>query len=231
MLEKIMCDMRTDVSSVLYSYILGPLWYKTLEASHGPEKSKKLNYADGSRDDYLMDMFVAVMDIGLLISRRVPFVNFEEAGSRDDVCPGCGNSVSDHQEKDFLGATGPVQHIINFWKHAWHDEVDEVNWYSRGWALALLHALPDGSIHPFRSAVSRYITLPSLLPPRGPNDPSIRDDPIARPQAYNLFKLLLLLPKLIRRGQMLATEPSPISGLDNLSISDTEAPVDSSKHD
>ena len=108
---------------------------------------------------------------------------------------------------------------------AWHVEFVYVKNWTGDWILALLYESPDGSSHPFRSAVSRYIELPPLLPPKSPNDPWTVNDPLVRSLTVKLKGLLKDLSDLVIQGKVLATEPSPISGLDDLALSDTSSPV------
>jgi hypothetical protein len=233
-LEVPLGPMRAEVQSVIESS--GDKWYKTLEALHGPAKSKELNYADGSRDDYLMDFCIAIMDMAMLISQRIPVANLRKLNSGDtrkpfwgydSICLGCGSLYIGHSYPGGLLELGSLIACVVI--GAWREDAKAGRWNGE-WILALLHALPDGSTHSFRSAVSRYITLPSLLPPRGPNDPWVDDDPFAKLHAENLLDYLKSLPGLIRSESMLATDPSPIPGLDNLSVSDTRSPIESSKH-
>lgn len=207
------------------------LWYERLNAIHGPEKSTRLNYADGSRDDYFMDLCIAIMDVDLLMYQRIPFAKPENRSRNEDyfVCPVCrtGYNPKHIASIEDCGAdhlAELIENILWFWKWERSKRADEETW-SGDWILALLYESSDGSTHPFRSAVSRYIILPPLLPSKSPNDPWTVKDPLVGSHTARLSDILNTLPRMIQSGDMLATEPSPMSGLDNLALSDTNAPV------
>jgi len=204
-------------------------WYEILNAVQRPEESKNTNYAVGSRDDYLLDTVIAILDIELLMS------NFENS-NRDDDTVFCLKCPSDHGLSDMACTrycapghlAGLMHDILGTWNWG-HTEAECVKAWTGDWILALLYESPDGSSHPFRSAVSRYIILPPVLPPRSPDDPWTVYDPLARSLKAELRKLLEPLPDLIIQGKLLATEPSPIPGLDKLSLSGANPALEESK--
>jgi len=223
MVQRMELDMRQVMDLAWDKHV----WYQRLSAFHGPVKSKRLNYADGSRDDYLMDMCIAIMDIGLLLHQGDLFANFDDRNRADDIVS-CLVSGSRYAREhiaskeacgDHLAAL--VRNILWMERSEWSNE----EMWTGDWILALLYRSRDGSAHPFRSAVSRYIILPPLLPPKSPNDPWTMNDPLVRSHTARLLELLNTLPGLIESGHMLVTEPSPMSGLDDLALSDTNSPV------
>ena len=86
MVERMKVDFHVAINSLFGE---GLLWYERLNAIHGPEKSTRLNYADGSRDDYFMDLCIAIMDVDLLMYQRIPFAKPENRFRNEDYFVQC----------------------------------------------------------------------------------------------------------------------------------------------
>jgi hypothetical protein len=138
-----------------------------------------------SRDEYFVDAAIAILDIGLLLIERhnrlakADHEMYPEHACECHVCP-------EDPDEDFVDGDVACQvyHCFETFSDIWKVIVGAeygttgsmvTGGYSsvqKRMLADICYATPDGSPHPLRVALSRYIDLPSLVPDPGPDAPN-----------------------------------------------------------
>jgi len=171
-----------------------------------------------------VDAAVAMLDIALLIFKRhrlAPKKDNELDWWCACVCQECEGGDSEDENRNTCEVYDCVDDFARVWDVIWPLEeqhldgevlMEDGDSIRKEWLAAICYATPDGSPHPLRKVLSKYIDLPSLVPDPGPNID--HDSSLDR----WLYDQMYIVRDIVTRGVMPKRTNNPVPNVAGLSI-------------